>query len=79
MDDTRAGLEKRGLNVTRIEQLVDETYTVNDRGEIVPRGESGERGTLAPPTSGATSTAAGPDRPIYRKPSVEDLLGGSDK
>jgi hypothetical protein len=78
-DDTRASLEKRGLSVTKIEQLVDKTYTVNDRGEIAPRGESTERGTPAPPTSGASSTTAEPDRPIYRKPSVEDLLGGPRK
>ena len=78
-DDARASLERRGINVAKIERIVDKTYTVSDRGEIVLRGESIERGTPAPPTSGAASIEAEPDRPLYRKPSVEDLLGGPQK
>ena len=79
-DEARASLEKRGMNVEKMERLVEKTYTVNARGEIVLVGESTETGSPLPPTSRTTPvTGSGSDRPIYRKPSVEDLLGGPRK
>jgi len=84
-DEARANLEKRGRNVAKIERLVDSTYAVNERGEIVARGESTERKTPPAPTQQPTPTrvtapaAAEPNRPLYRKPSVEDLLGGRSR
>jgi hypothetical protein len=81
-DEARANLEKRGRNVAKIERLVDSTYAVNERGEIVARGESTERKTPPAPTQPTPTrvtapAAAEPDRPLYRKPSVDDLLGGN--
>jgi len=76
-DEARANLEKRGMNVEKMERLVEKTYRVNARGEIVMGGESSEEETPTRPTSRtAPVTGSGSDRPIYRKPSVEDLLGG---
>jgi hypothetical protein len=77
-DEARASLEKRGVNVEKMERLVDKTYTVNERGEVVMRGESRETKTPPRPAS-RTARGAESDRPIYRKPSVEDLLGGPRK
>lgn len=74
-DEARANLEKRGMNVEKMERLVETTYRVNARGEIVPGGESTETSSPVPPTS-RTTPVTGSNRPIYRKPSVEDLLGG---
>ncbi|HEY4977065.1 MAG TPA: hypothetical protein VII05_06940 [Gaiellaceae bacterium] len=76
-DEARANLEKRGMNVEKMERLVEKTYRVNARGEIVMGEESSEEETPTRPTSRtAPVTGSGSDRPIYRKPSVEDLLGG---
>jgi hypothetical protein len=74
-DEARANLEKRGMDVEKMERLVEKTYRVNARGEIVPGGESSEAEAPTRPTS-RTAPAEEPDRPIYRKPTVEDLLGG---
>lgn len=74
-DEARASIEKRGLNVAKMERLVDKTYTVDERGEIVTRGERTGASTSVSPTPGTGRDAAEPDRPLYRKPSVEDLLG----
>ena len=74
-DAARANLEKRGIDVAKMERLVDKTYTVNERGEIVTRGESPEKGLPSPSTSRTTPAAAAADRALYRKPSVEDLIG----
>jgi hypothetical protein len=76
-DEARASLEKRGMNVEKMERLVEKTYRVNARGEIVLGGESTETGSPSPPTSSTVPATAEPDRPLYRKPSVEDLLRGS--
>lgn len=78
-DEARASLEKRGMNVEKMERLVEKTYRVNARGEIVLGGESSEM--EAPPrrVMDKAPAAAEPDRPLYRKPSVEDLLGGPRK
>lgn len=77
-DEARASLEKRGMNVEKTERFVDKTYTVNGRGEVVMRGESSQTqkppSPASPPVLGSES-----DRPIYRKPSVEDLLGGHSR
>lgn len=77
-DEARARLEKRGIDVAKIERLVDKTYTVDASGKIVMRGESSEPET--PRSTRSTAPAATePDRPLYRKPSIEDLLGGPRK
>jgi hypothetical protein len=77
-DEARASLEKRGMNVEKMERLVDKTYTLNERGEVVMRGEGSE--TKKPPgPASRTVQGAESDRPIYRKPSVEDLLGGRSR
>lgn len=76
-DEARANLEKRGMNVAKIERIVEKTYRVNARGEVVLGGESSETETPPRPTSRAAPvTRSGSDRPLYRKPSVEDLLKG---
>jgi hypothetical protein len=77
-DEARANLEKRGMDVEKMERLVEKTYRVNARGEIVLGGQSTETGSPAPSTSRMVSGAKS-DRPIYRKPSVEDLLGGRSR
>lgn len=78
-DEARASLEKRGMNVEKMERLVEKTYRVNARGEIVLGGESSETETPPRPTSRTVPAATESDRPIYRKPSVEDLLRGSSR
>jgi hypothetical protein len=85
-DEARARLEKRHIDVTKIERLLAQTYTVDGRGKIVLQGESSETkapasptSRTAPPTSRTAPAAKEPDRPLYRKPSVEDLLGGRSR
>jgi len=85
-DEARARLEKRHVDVTKVERFLAQTYTVDGSGKIVMQGESSETKAAAapisrssPPTSRTAPAAKEPDRPLYRKPSVEDLLGGSSK
>ncbi len=79
-DEARASLEKRGMNVEKMERLVEKTYRVNARGEIVLRGESTEAASAPPPTSHTKPvTKSGSERPLYRKPTVDDLLGGRSR
>ncbi len=82
-DEARARLGQRGLDVAKIESMVAKSYSVDERGGIVTRGTSGKAAPL-PPTSNVpsspSSTVAESDRPLFRKPTVEDLLrGGSGK
>ncbi|MHB8060908.1 MAG: hypothetical protein ACYDHO_08775 [Gaiellaceae bacterium] len=87
-DEARANLEKRGMDAEKMERLVDKTYTVDASGKIVLRREGSETAPPAQkvlgikpasPTSSTVPANAKPERPLYRKPSVEDLLGGPRK
>jgi hypothetical protein len=65
-DEVRTRLDKRGLDVAKIEDLVVKTYTVNERGEIVMRGESTETETRSPATPAANPPE--PDSSARAKP-----------
>lgn len=65
--DSRAEIERQGADPAAFEARFQALATVNEHGEVVLR---------AIPDSGTEHPGVEPDRPLFRKPSTEDLLGG---
>ncbi len=66
--DSRAELERQGVDTAAFEARFQVLATVNEQGEVALRALS------APLREQA---GAEPDQPLYRKPSTDDLLGGN--
>jgi len=108
-DAARLKLSRRGRDLNKAEAFIAKNFSVNERGEIVERGEvigaaagasepaigdrpaeletrfeapvaenaSGEIAAKTRRIADSLQTGLGPGRPLYRKPSIQDLLRGS--